>query len=60
MILKAGNSNMELLHLVGTSCWFITWWMVSQVKDKKETGWERKEKKGELGSSQFITYLFVL
>lgn len=42
---------MELLDLVGTPCWFRTWWIVSQGEKKKERGWERKkirekEKKG--------------
>lgn len=59
MILTVGNSDTELLRLVGTSYWFLP------ARTRRKWGrraikGERKEEKRGLDSSHFITYLFVL
>lgn len=56
MMLKNGDSNIELLHLVEISCCFKAWWTVTQGKNKKKKGvgekenWER-ERKGKEGQT---------
>lgn len=64
MMLKTGNSNIELLHLVRTCCCLKAWWTVTQGKNKKEKGVgekeNRKRKREEKGARLLPFYNLLL